>query len=80
MLLTCGLWSVYGSLIACASWTERLYVWEARLSSLIVISIPVSLWNPRLGLAAGQGSSVCMHPSRSLGAVPGPHRIHCFLT
>ncbi len=28
MLLTCGVWSVYGSLITCASWTERLYVWE----------------------------------------------------
>ena len=62
-----------------------MYVWEARLSSLIVISIPVSLWNPRygcaaVGLVAGQGDPVCMHPSRSLGAVPGPRRIHGFLT
>ena len=30
MLLSCGVWSVYGSLITCASWTKRLYVWEAR--------------------------------------------------
>ncbi len=33
-----------------------------------------------LGLAAGQGGPVGMHPSRSLGAVPGPHRIHGVLT
>ena len=33
-----------------------------------------------VGLAAGQGGLVCMHPSRSLGAVPGPHLIHVFLT
>ena len=46
------------------------------------VFVPVSLWNPRavVGLAAGHGSLVCMHPSRSLGAVPGPHRIHGFLT
>ena len=74
MLLSCGVWSAYGSLIACASWIEHLYVWEARFSSLTVFSVPVSLWNPRVGsgLAAGQGGPVCMHPSRSLGAVPGP--------
>ena len=36
MLLSCGVWSAYGSLIACASWIERLYVWEARFSSLTV--------------------------------------------
>jgi hypothetical protein len=46
---------------------------------------PVSLWNPRdgsaaVGLAADQGGPVCMHPSRSLGAVPGPLCIHGFLT
>jgi hypothetical protein len=27
MLLSCGVWSAYGPLIACASWIERLYVW-----------------------------------------------------
>jgi hypothetical protein len=47
--------------------------------------VPVSLWNPRdgcaaFGLAAGQGGLVCMHPLRSLWAVPGPHRIHEVLT
>jgi hypothetical protein len=62
-----------------------MYVREARFSSLTVYSVPVSLWNTRdgftsVGLAAGQGGPVCMHPSRSLGAVPGPHRIHGFLT
>ena len=31
MLLTCGVWSAYGPLIACASWIERVYVWEAKL-------------------------------------------------
>ena len=36
MLLLCGVWRVYGSPIACASWIERLYVWEARVSSLTV--------------------------------------------
>jgi hypothetical protein len=50
-----------------------------------VFSVPVSLWNPRdgctaVGLAAGQGGPVCMHPSRCLGAVPGPRRIHRFQT
>ena len=42
------------------------------------VFVPVSLWNSRaaVGLAAGQGGPVCMHASRSLGAVPGPHRIH----
>ena len=85
VLLTCGVWRAYGSLIACASWTERLYVWEARFSSLSVFSVHVSLWNPRdgcaaVGLAAGQGGPACMHPSRSLGAVPGPHCIHRVLT
>ena len=46
------------------------------------VFVPASLWNPRaaVGLAAGQGGPVCMHPSRSLGAVPGPRRIHGFLT
>ncbi len=37
VLLSCGVWSAYGSLIvACASWIERMYVWEARFSSLTV--------------------------------------------
>ncbi len=131
MLLSCGVCSAYGSLIACAS----LHVWQARFFSLTVFLVPVSLWNPRdvcatvglaaagqgglyacihcgpsgrclvrvasmeawpdltwpvsvslwnpsaaVGLAAGQGGPVCMHPSRSLGAVPDPHRIHGFLT
>ena len=46
------------------------------------VFVPASLWNPRaaVGLAAGQGGPVGMHPSRSLGAVLGPHRIHGFLT
>ena len=84
MLLTCGVWSVYGSPVACASWTERLYVWEARFSSLTVFSVSISLWNPRdgcaaIGLAAGQGS--CMHAFIAVaqGMVPGPRRIHGFL-
>ena len=29
-LLSCGVWSAYGSPIACASWIERLNVREAR--------------------------------------------------
>jgi hypothetical protein len=71
MLLSCGVWSACGPLIACASWSERLYVWEARFSSLTVFLVPVSLWNPRdgcasVGLAAGQGGPLCMHLSRSL--------------
>jgi hypothetical protein len=39
-----------------------------------------------VGLAAGHGGPVALHtghggvPSRSLGAVPGPHRIHGVLT
>ena len=43
MLLTCGVWSAYGSLITCASWIERLYVWEARVftsSSLLYFLSP----------------------------------------
>ena len=46
------------------------------------VFVPVSLWNPRaaVGLAAGQGGPVGMHPSRFFGAVPGPHRIHGVLT
>jgi hypothetical protein len=53
---------------------------EAFSASLVFV--PASLWNPRVtvGLSVGQGGPVCMHPSRSLGAVPGPHRIHGFLT
>ena len=55
--------------------SRAIYFWEARLSSLTVFSVPVSLWNPRdgcaaVGLVAGQGSPICIHPSRSLGAVP----------
>jgi hypothetical protein len=47
-----------------------------------LVFVPVSLRNPRaaVGLAAGQGGPVCMHPSRSLGAVPCLHRIHGVLT
>jgi hypothetical protein len=30
MLLSCGVWSVYVSPIACASWIERVNVWEER--------------------------------------------------
>jgi hypothetical protein len=53
---------------------DRAPVW------LSVFSVPVSLWNPRdgstaVGLAAGQGGPVCMHQSRSLGAVPGPRYV-----
>jgi hypothetical protein len=46
------------------------------------VFVSVSLWNPlaAIGLAAGQGGPVCMHPSRSLGAVPGLHRFNLFLT
>jgi hypothetical protein len=55
--------------------SRAIYLWEARLSSLTVFSVPVSLWNPRdgcaaVGLVAGQGSPICIHLSRSLGAVP----------
>ena len=65
----------------CAFWIERLYVCiggEAFFANRDFDSY-FSLESSAVGLAAGQGSSVCMHPSRSLGAVPGPHRIHCFL-
>jgi hypothetical protein len=46
------------------------------------VFVPLSLWKPRaaVGLAAGQGGPVGMHPSLSLGAVPGPYRIHGVLT
>ncbi len=55
--------------------SRAIYLWEARLSSLTVFSVPVSLWNPRdgcaaVGLVAGQGSPICIHLSWSLGAVP----------
>ena len=60
MLLSCGVWTAYGPLIACASWTERLYVWEARVSSLSVFSVAISLWNPRAGSGSGRP---CMHAS-----------------
>ncbi len=53
ILSTCGVWSAYGSFIAC-SWIERLYVWGARFSSLTVFSVPVSLWNPRAGSRSGR--------------------------
>ena len=54
---------------------------EGEVFRLPCFSVNVSLWNPRdgcvaVGLAAGQGGPVFMHPSRSLEAVPGPHRIH----
>ena len=57
----------------------RLCMGGEAFTFLTVFSVAVSLWNPRdgctaVGLAAGQGGPVCMHPSRSLGAVPGPHR------
>ena len=48
-------------------------------------AVTIPLWNlwddcAAVGLAAGQVGPVCMHPSRSLGAVPGPYHIHGFLT
>jgi hypothetical protein len=61
MLLSCSVWSAYGSLIACASWIERLYVWEARFLRLPCICSCFSLesWE---GCRAGSGSvRPCMH-------------------
>ena len=62
-------------------WERAPVCMEGEVFRLPCFSVNVSLWNPRdgcvaVGLAAGQGGPVFMHPSRSLGAVPGPHRIH----
>ncbi len=47
MLLTCGVWGVYVFLIACASWMERLYVWEARgFTSTSLLHLHKSLFVP----------------------------------
>ncbi len=47
MLLRCGVWSAYGYLIARASWTERLYVWEARgFTSSSLLHLHKSLFVP----------------------------------
>jgi hypothetical protein len=55
ILLTCGVWSAYGSLIACASWTERLYVWEARgFTSTSLLHLHKSLFVPFSVLFLGQ--------------------------
>jgi hypothetical protein len=54
-LLICGVWSAYGSLIACASWTERLYVWEARgFTSTALLHLHKSLFVPFSDLFLGQ--------------------------
>jgi hypothetical protein len=55
MLLSCGVWSVYGSLIACASWIERLYVWEERgFTSSSLLHLHKSLFVPFSVLFLGQ--------------------------
>ena len=56
MLLSCGVWRVYGSLIACASWIEeRLYVWEARgFTSNFLLHLHKSLFVPFSVLCLGQ--------------------------
>jgi hypothetical protein len=55
MLLSCGVWSAYGSLVTCASWTERLYVWEARgFSSSSLLHLHKSLFVPFSVLCLGQ--------------------------
>ena len=55
MLLSCGVWSVYGSLIACASSKERLYVWEARgFTSTSLLHLHKSLFVPFSVLFLGQ--------------------------
>ena len=47
MLLLCGVWSAYESPIACASCTERLYVWEARgFTSSSLLHLHKSLFVP----------------------------------
>ena len=55
MLLACGVWSAYGSLITCASWIERLYVWEARgFTSTSLLHLQKSLFVPFSVLFLGQ--------------------------
>ena len=55
MLLSCGVWSVYGSFIACASSKERLYVWEARgFISTSLLHLHKSLFVPFSVLFLGQ--------------------------
>ena len=55
MLLSCGIWSAYGPLIACASWIERLYVWEARgFTSTSLLHLQKSLFVPFSVLFLGQ--------------------------
>ena len=55
MLLSCGVWSAYGCPIACASCTERLYVWEARgFSSSSLLHLHKSLFVPFSVLFLGQ--------------------------
>jgi hypothetical protein len=47
MLLSCGVWSAYGSPIASASWIERLYVWEERgFTSTSLLHLHKSLFVP----------------------------------
>ena len=55
MLLSCGVWSAYGSPIACVSWIERLYVWEARgFTSSSLLHLHKSLFVPFSALFLGQ--------------------------
>ena len=61
MLLSCGVWSAYGSPIACASWIKRLYVWEARFSSLSLFCSCFSLESSRGCRACSRSGRPCMH-------------------
>ena len=80
MLLSCGVWSAYGSLIACASWIERLYVWEARgFTSTFLLHLHKSLFVPFSVLFLGQVIFplfyvyvfvVCMYVSVWCGGAP----------
>ena len=72
----CGVCSACEPLIAYASWIER-----SKVFSYTVFSVPIFLWNSRndctaVGLSVDQGGPLCMHPSWSIRAAPGPHHIH----
>ena len=57
----------------CAFWIERLYVWEARVSSLTVFSVAVSLWNPRAGSGSGWPCMLASIPVPRGGAWSASH-------
>ena len=80
MLLSCDVWSAYGSPIACASWIERLYVCMGGEAYFAYCVVRFLFLSGILGMVApgSRSGRPCLHASI---AVPrGPFRIHGFLT